>query len=334
MKTKKYIVCCLTALLALPVLEVFAGAPADSVQLINTFDYPSGSVSTQPQKINDYGAVVGVFADVNGIQYGFVRFQNGHFSAPLVDPDDGAGLTQGRGINNSSRVCGNFVDVNGAEHGFFLRGATFYNYDVAGSSFTIVLGINNVDDFCGSDVPSSGVQSGFVSIGGTLTEFTVGGAATLAYQINSSDQAAGYYIDSSSITHGYYRDSDGSIVAPIDPAGSTGTIVFGNNDSNTIVGRYSDSAGLTHGFVFIPPSTYVLYDYPGSVFTSLNGISAQGRIVGRYQDNNGIQHGLLARLVSGSSDGATITGTIPQRQSSQAGSVRPLPARAVEEPAF
>jgi len=333
MKIKNSIVCCLTALLALPVLEVSA-APADfSVELINTFDFPDSVISTQPQKISDRGAVVGAIIDFSGLTHGFVRFQNGHFSPALTDPEDTAGVTQGRGINNSTMICGNYT--SDTSHGFFMRGATFHNYDVPGSSFTVVLGLNNAGDFCGSDIPSSGVQSGFLSIGGVITEFTVPDAtATLAYQINSSNQAAGYYIDVSGITHGYYRDSDGSIVSPIDPAGSTGTIVFGNNGSNYIVGRYSDVAGLTHGFVFIPPDTYITYDYPGTTFTSLNGINAAGSIVGRYLDDSGFEHGILLRLVPGTADQPT-AGTIPQRQPAQVTAVKPLPARSqVAEPAL
>jgi hypothetical protein len=238
---------------------------------------------------------------------------NGHFSPPLVDPLDTGNVTQGRGINTSLRICGDYLDGgSGTYHGFFAKGSSFRNYDVPDSSTTINLGLNNAGDFCGSVTPNGGSQSGFVSIGGVVTEFMVPGAATtLAYQINSSNQAAGYYIDGSSVTHGFYRDSDGSIVSPIDPAGSTGTIVFGNNDSNYIVGRYSDSSGFTHGFVFVAPDIYVSYDYPGSTFTSLNGINAQGSIVGRYVDNSGIEHGLLARLVAAPNGPAQ--GTIPVR---------------------
>ncbi len=315
MKKPITIVCCIAASLALPALQAFAGPDDSSVELLNTFDYPGDVTSTQPQKINAAGAVVGVFTDSAGVQRGFVRFQNGQFSDPFVDPNDTGNTTQGRGINNSGLTCGDYLDgSSGSFHGFFKKGGGFTNYDVLGSTTTILLGLNNAGDFCGSDIPASGVQGGFVSIGGVVTEFDVSGAATtLAYQINSSDQAAGYYIDVNGVTHGYYRDSDGSIVGPIDPAGSTGTIVFGNNDSNTIVGRYADASGLTHGFVFIPPSTYVTYDVPGSTFTSLNGINRAGLIVGRYLGNDGIEHGLLARLNSATSDRVG-KGTVPQRQ--------------------
>lgn len=334
MKTPRNIACCIAAFLALPVLEAFAGPAAFSVELISTFDYPGDIVSTQPQKISDSRLVVGVAIDPNLVAAGFVRFKNGTFSDLLVDPSDTGNTTQGRGINSSYLVCGDYLDANtGSFHGFFLKGAGFHNFDVPGSTTTILLGLNNAGDFAGSDIPASGVQSGFVSIGGVITEFTVpGSTATLAYQINSSNQAAGYYIDASGITHGYYRDSDGSLVFPIDPAGSTGTIVFGNNDSNTIVGRYPDASGITHGFVFIPPSTYITYDFPGSTFTSLNGINKAGLIVGRYLDASGIEHGILARLNPGASNQPN-TGAIPQRQPA-AGPVTSQPATRVVEPAL
>jgi hypothetical protein len=333
MKPRLSIVYFIAALFALPVLGVFAEQPATlSVELLSTFDYPGDVLSTQPQKINDQSVVVGVIADFNGVRSGFLRLRKGFFSDPLVDPNDTGNSTEGRGINNDLLVCGDYLDGGtGNFHGFFLQGAAFHDFDVPGSSWTIVLGVNNAGDFSGSDIPSSGVQSGFVSIGGVITEFTVPGASnTLAYQINGHNVACGYYIDSGGITHGYYRDSDGSIFSPIDPAGSTGTIVFGNNDKNWIVGRYADAAGLTHGFVFVPPDQYVTYDFPGSTFTSLNGINKRGLIVGRYLDpSSGIEHGILVRVTNGASDRST-TGVIPQRQTSQATASQPATFKAVE----
>jgi hypothetical protein len=334
MKTPRNIVCCIAAFLALPVLEAFAGPAEFSIELLNTFDYPGDIVSTQPQKISDSRLIVGIALDPNLVAAGFVRFKNGTFSDLLVDPSDTGNTTQGRGINSSYLVCGDYLEAStGNFHGFFLKGAGFHNFDVPGSTTTILLGINDAGDFAGSDTPASGVQSGFVSLGGVITEFTVPGAtATLAYQINSSNQAAGYYIDAAGITHGYYRDSDGSLVFPIDPAGSVGTIVFGNNDSNYIVGRYPDASGITHGFVFIPPSTYITYDFPGSTFTSLNGINRAGLIVGCYLDSTGIEHGIQARLNPGTSNQPT-TGAIPQRHPA-AGPVTSQPATRVVEPAL
>ena len=302
MKTSLRLVSCAVGFAALALTGASAqqAAPeAYSIQLVSTFDYPGTGNQTRPQKINDGGDIVGIFVDTSGVSKAFIRRANGTFSQPIVDPNDAGGLTEGRGINNSRLVCGDYLDSAGAFEGFFLSGSTFTNYDPE-PAFTIVLGVNNAGDFSGSVIPSSGIQSGFVSIGGVMTDFVVQNAtATLAYQINATNTSCGYYIDGTDgLTHGYYRNSNGTIVAPIDPAGSTGTIVFGNNDKNFIVGRYSDAGGITHGFFFKPPNKVLLYDFPGATFTSLNGINKNNVITGRYTDpNTGIDHGIIAQVV-------------------------------------
>ena len=67
-----------------------------------------------------------------GVTRGFVRFSNGSFSAPIVDPNDTVGFTEGRGINNSGTVVGDYAASDGNDHGFFLSGGTFTEYDVPG----------------------------------------------------------------------------------------------------------------------------------------------------------------------------------------------------------
>lgn len=302
MKTSLRLVGCAVGLAALALTGALAQEPAShSIQLVSTFDYPGTGNQTRPQKINDSGDIVGVFVDINGVSRGFTRRANGTFSAPINDPNSPTPFTEGRGINNSRLVCGDYTDSAGAFEGFFLSGSTFTNYDPE-PTFTIVLGVNNAGDFSGSVIPSSGIQEAFVSIGGVMTDFAVTNAtATLAYQINTTNTSCGYYIDSDGVTtHGYYRDPNGTIHAPIDPAGSTGTIVFGNNDKNFIVGRYPDAGGTTHGFLFVPTGNHVLlYDFPGATFTSLNGINKNNLITGRYTDASGIDHGIIAQLVTG-----------------------------------
>ena len=63
---------------------------------------------------------------------GFVRFSNGSFSPPIVDPNDTVGFTEGRGINNLGTVFGDYASPDGNDHGFFLSGGTFTEYDVPG----------------------------------------------------------------------------------------------------------------------------------------------------------------------------------------------------------
>jgi uncharacterized membrane protein len=299
MKPKQIFISILAVLFVFPLMGFAQQAPdSGSIEVITTFDYPGTGNSTEPQKINERGDVVGAYIDSLGVTRGFVRFSDGSFSDPIVDPNDTVGFTEGRGINNSRTVVGDYVISDGTEHGFFLSGGTFTEYDVPGATNTVVLGINNPGDFTGTFDPGSGILQAFVSRGGTITSWSVpAAAATLAYEINDSKQlTVGYYVDASGILHGYYRDADGTLHFPIDPSGSTATILFGDNNRNFVVGRYTDASGVTHGLFFVPPDNFFTFDYPGSTFTSLNGISSQGFICGRYVDASGIAHGFIARV--------------------------------------
>jgi hypothetical protein len=297
----KHIFSILAVLFVFPLMGTFAQqtASSGSIQVITTFDYPGTGNSTLPQKINERGDVVGEFIDSSGVTRGFVRFSDGSFSAPIVDPNDTVGFTEGRGINNSRTVAGDYVISDGTVHSFFLSGGTFTEYDVPGTVQTNLLSINDAGSFTGGfDPDGSGIFQAFVSVGGTLTSFSVPAAIlTLAYEINNSNQlVVGYFIDGSGILHGYYRDAGGALHFPIDPTGSVGTVLFGLNDRNWVVGRYADSSGATHGVFFIPPNQFSTFDYPGSTFTSLNGINDKGVICGRYVDASGIAHGFLAQI--------------------------------------
>ena len=300
MKSKQIIISILAVLFALPLLGTFAqpAASSGSIEVITTFDYPGAGNLTLPQKINERGDVVGEFIDTNGVTRGFIRFSDGSFSAPIVDPNDTVGFTEGRGINNSRTVAGDYVISDGTLHSFFLSGSTFTEYDVPGAVQTNLLSINDPGDFTGGFDDGSGVFQAFVGRGGTITSWSVPGAlSTFAYETNNNNKlVVGYYIDAAGILHGYYRDANGVLHFPIDPSGSTATVLFGLNNKNWVVGRYADSAGVTHGLFFTPPNNIFTYDFPGSTFTSLNGINSQGIIVGRYVDPSGIAHGFLARV--------------------------------------
>ena len=141
-----------------------------------------------PQKINERGDIVGEFIDSNGVTRGFVRFSDGSFSAPIVDPNDTVGFTEGRGINNSRTVVGDYVTSDGNLHSFFLSGGTFTEYDVPGAVQTNLLSINDPGDFTGTfDLTAAGSCRRSSTVGGTLTSFSVpGAAATLAYEINNT----------------------------------------------------------------------------------------------------------------------------------------------------
>ena len=301
MKLKQIFISILAVLFVFPVMGMFGqqAASTGSIQVLTTFDYPGAGNSTLPQKINERGDVVGVFINSSGVSRAFVRFSDGSFSAPIVDPNDTVGFTEGRGINNSRTVDGDYVISDGTVHSFFWSGGTFTQYDVPGAVQTNLLSINDAASFTGTfDPDGSGIFQAFINVGGALTSFSVPAAiSTLAYEINNSNQlVVGYFIDASGILHGYFRDASGALHFPIDPPGSVATVLFGLNDRNWVVGRYTDASGVTHGLFFVPPDNFFTFDYPGSTFTSLNGISSQGFICGRYVDASGIAHGFIARV--------------------------------------
>jgi hypothetical protein len=300
MKPKQIIISILAVLFAFPVMGTFAqqAAPSGSIEVITTFDYPGAGNNTLPQKINERGDIVGEFIDSSGVVRGFVRFSDGSFSAPIVDPNDTVGFTEGRGINNPRTVVGDYVISDGTVHSFLLSGGTFTEYDLPGALQTNLLGINEPGDLTGTFDPGNGIFQAFIDRGGTITSYSVPGALlTLAYEINNSKKlTVGYFVDASGILHGQYRDRNGALHFPIDPPGSVGTVLFGLNNKNWVVGRYADSSGVTHGLFFVPPDSFFTFDYPGSAFTSLNGISSQGNITGRFVDASGIAHGFIARV--------------------------------------
>src|ERR1700756_942667 len=135
MKPKQILIGILAVLFAFPLMGAFAqqASNAFSIQVITIFDYPGTGNSTLPQKITEKGDIVGEFIDSTGVVRGFVRFSDGSFSAPLVDPNDTVGFTEGRGINNSGTVDGDYVGSDGNHQGFFLSGGTFTEYDVPGA---------------------------------------------------------------------------------------------------------------------------------------------------------------------------------------------------------
>jgi hypothetical protein len=144
MKPKQIFISILAGLFVFPFMGTFAQQVANSgsIEVITTFDYPGPGNSTLPQKINERGDIVGIYIDSNGVNRGFVRFRDGSFSEPIVEPKT-LGFTQARDFNSSGTVCGDYFGSDLNLHGFFLANGTFTEYDVAGASNTLVQGIND-----------------------------------------------------------------------------------------------------------------------------------------------------------------------------------------------
>src|SRR5689334_16203601 len=122
MKIKQLVISVMAVLFVFPWMGTFAqqAARSASIEVITTFDYPGTGNQTLPQKINERGDIVGEFIDSNGVVRGFIRFSDGSFSDPIVDPNDTVGFTEGRGINNPRTVAGDYVISDGTVHSFLL----------------------------------------------------------------------------------------------------------------------------------------------------------------------------------------------------------------------
>src|SRR6266481_6992744 len=173
MKPKQIFISILAVLFVFPLMGTFAQqAPnSGSIEVITTFDYPGTGNLTLPQKINERGDIVGEFIDSTAVTRGFVRFSDGSFSDPIVDPNDTVSFTEGRGINNPRTVVGDYAASDGTIHSFLLSGSTFTEYDVPGALQTNLLSINEPGELTGGFDDGSGVFQGFVDRRGTITSF-------------------------------------------------------------------------------------------------------------------------------------------------------------------
>lgn len=292
----RLVICLLAGLVGLLPLGTFA-QPLVSLTVVATFDYPGTGNSTTPFGINQGGDIAGDFADPSNATRGFIRFRDGSFSAPLVDPNDTANFTRGLGIN-SATVTGQFFNVaDNVFHGFFLNGGVFTQFDFGANLSTNVVGINDAGDFVGIFGSSTQPNQPFVNIGGTSTVIGVPGATTgEADGIDNLDRVVGVYSSDAVNFHGFLRQANGSLNFPIDFPGSAQTLPRGINDRGWIVGRYINPDASVHGFFLKLPGTFITFDYPGAIETSLNGINNAGLISGRYTDGAGLRHGFVARV--------------------------------------
>jgi len=305
MKTKNLFISILAVLFAFPLPGAFAQQTSGSIsiQVITTFDYPGDVTQTIPSGINDRDDITGYYVDSKGVIRGFVRFADGTFSDPIVEPNDTVGFTEGRGITNQGLICGWYIGSDEFAHGYFLNHGVFTEFDVDGANETIVDGVNDAGDFVGNYTSETVFAAAFSNIEGMTNTIVIPGdrGNSFAYAINRSRQITGGYQKGGHI-HGWWQDSDGTVYAPFDPPHSKSTLPFGVNDQGWVVGRFSRKGNATdgHGFLHqLGSDRFVIYDYPGASFTSFGGINNGGLICGRYQDDAGLFHGLLAQVVTG-----------------------------------
>jgi len=257
-------------------------------EILASIDYPGGS-NTFVSGINDRGEVVGSFVDeaLNRAE-GFVRFADGTFSDPIVDPAGRSSYPSD--INNTGTICGSYVLADGSTfRGFLLSGSTFTNFDL-GTPDTYLRGVNDAGNFCGTTVDQD-----FVSIDGTLTMFAITGRGTTdAWGINNLNQVVGGAAWLAT-EHSFRRFADGRIDWPIEVPGFANTDMFGVDDKGRMVGFVTSPNTNTQGVYLAPSHRFALFSYPGATTTQFFGINNHREISGTYGSSDG-SHGFIVRV--------------------------------------
>lgn len=237
-----------------------------------TFDVPGGSQYTNPIAINLEGAVVGYYANQNGVVRAFLRRPDGTFETWSAS---GALATGAYNINIFGTIVGHYRNNSSVGHGLVRS--------PQGKLTTF-------------DVPGAGTDSGQgTECPGCSVGFNLFGAA------------AGLYIDGNNVVHGFLRSPVGEITT-FDPPGESALYglacysdcAIGLNDWGAITSSYLDANNVYHGFLRSPEGTFISFDAPGADTTPNDfsgtfpySINDQGVITGYYIDAKNVNHGFL-----------------------------------------
>jgi probable HAF family extracellular repeat protein len=120
-------------------------------------DYPN-SLWTRAFGINNFGTIVGEFADDSNVRHAFIydRGRYSQFDYP------GARRTIPNAVNDGGQIVGTYFDSTGVPHGFVYFRGNFSQINFPGSADTFARGINNRGDITGLYDGTQPVTHGFI----------------------------------------------------------------------------------------------------------------------------------------------------------------------------
>ncbi len=273
-------------------------APATTIDVIVTFDYPGSNVTaTQPQKIEDQTDLVGTVIFADGTVRAFIYKPLSHkFSPLLIPPFANHGPTQGRGINFRRHVVGEFLNTSdGTFHGYLMvhPNCTPTPTPTPTATPTPTPTPREIAMTTASDLPfvsDPDVQPRCPLI---YSPFDLTGALdTIPLGINNLGDICGTAIFSGGTQPAFI--SVNQVVTTFAVPDATATFAYQVNDSGQIVGSYFDSNGISHGYMRDSAGalTYPI-DVPGATETFVLGNNASNWVVGRYTDTSDVTHGFF-----------------------------------------
>jgi hypothetical protein len=213
-----------------------------------------GPAATSSASINDTGAIVGSFLDLNLYVHAFTFVPSVGFrswEAPgVILSQPGSGTVFSR-INNNGDIIGTF---DGA--GFLLQADGTFVILSAAVGGTVAYNLNSKTELVGGYYNGSTSQSFLRNPDGVYTIFNppgVGPLGSQAVSINNAGTVAGNFTDANSIPHGYLFNTDGTFTIIDAPdalqAPASGTTITRINDSGVVIGYFLDAQNAPHGFV-------------------------------------------------------------------------------------
>jgi len=303
-----YVVICMLAFSLLPEAARAAGY---SIQILATFDYPdipgSSILATQPAGINEVGDIIGVITVFTpGDSFlktrGFIRYADGTFSDPIIEPNEGNSgppTTVATGIANNGDVCG-YYQADSAAHGFILSGGIFTDFQIFGGLSTYLHGINDAGDLVGRFYPDNTGGYPILDMGGSVSVIRLktnyDRNLTYPHGINNAGEFVGHYDDGVGSIFGFFGTSASRVQAPIACPGAVNTYLYGLNDAGLAVGAVDQNDGLSSkAILFVSPHSFTQYAYPHAVKTTFADISNNKKICGAYALQGTTYHGILAQ---------------------------------------
>jgi uncharacterized membrane protein len=273
-----------------------AGTNTTNAGTFVTFDVP-GAIMTNPNSINNSGAITGVSIDAGGLLHSFLRTSVGTIN-PFDPPGATCSPTQNFcsfsfGINPAGTIVGG-VATNpdfSAGHGFLRApNGTFTEFDAPFAEVTEAFAINPDGVVTGAFLSSTGGVHGFLRApNGTITTFDpLGSTFTQPVAINPAGTVTGLFIDVRGVFHGFLRTSDGTITVFDAPGSLAAPNVSSNaiNPAGAIDGSFiTADFSVAHGFLRAPNGTITVFDPPGSLFTNIPGGGPSTRR-GRLRDSS------------------------------------------------
>ncbi len=151
---------------------------------------------------NNAGEAVGFYNDAKGHSHAYEYNVNSKKFVAITPPNAVSAVASG--INDEGDVVGTLTTAKGATEGFVLKGVTYTDFEINGSTLTQVFGVNDILQIVGSYVDGAGMHGFVESHTGVVTTLDDpnGPNGTVVNGINNGGTLVGFYVDGAMENHG------------------------------------------------------------------------------------------------------------------------------------